>query len=269
MGLNIKGCVMELVGTFALCFVGGLVVQSQVDGSIEPIALAHGFVLAFMIYAGANVSGAHYNPAVTVALIVIKKCPVVDGLLFIVFQLVGSILAGFLVAVIVDEKAMEKIGWAKISGAEYSYCGCPNGISSSEKKGPPFRMLMQGAGIELIATFFLMLVIMGTAVDHRRPKAVAGIAIGLTLAMCIIANGKVTGGALNPFRSIGPIIGAGLLHPSEFRFFSQVWIYLLPFVGALIAALLYHFVIQVKEVTVQADKNMIELKANNENDMKL
>jgi len=96
MGLNVKGRVMEFIGTFALCFVGGLANQSQYDSDIEPVALAHGFVLAFMIYAGANVSGAHYNPAVSVALICIRKCNVVDGLLFIVSQLIGSVLAGLL-----------------------------------------------------------------------------------------------------------------------------------------------------------------------------
>jgi len=88
--------------------------------------------------------------------------------------------------------------------------------------------------------------------------------------MCIYANGRATGAALNPFRAIGPIIGAGLLHPSEFAAFDQIWIYLFPFVGALAAGHLYHWLLQVKDVSgAPTEKNMIELKANNENDMKL
>lgn len=164
---------------------------------------------------------------------------------------------------------MKQIGWTKTDGNDYSFCGCPTGIKFSNTKGTPTEMLLQGFFIEMIATFFLMLVIMGTAVDHRKPKAVGGIAIGLTLAMCIYANGKATGAALNPFRAWGPLLGAGLVYSSEFKLFGQFWIYTAPFAGAVIAAFLYQFVIQVKEETVQTDKNMIELKANNENDMKL
>ena len=267
MGLNLKGCVMELVGTFALCFVGGLVVQAKADGSIEAVALAHGFVLAFMIYAGANVSGAHYNPAVSLALACIGKCKWLDALCYMGFQLVGSILAGVLVAVIYDTKKLEEIGHKKLS-----YCGCPHGIgfaSTKEGESPPIMMTLQGGGIEAVATFFLMWVIMGTAVDHRKAKAVYGIAIGFTLSMCIYANGVATGGALNPWRSFGPIIGSGLLHSSEFEFLGRSWIYAFPFLGALAAAFLYQLVIQVKEETPKSAQAMIELKANNDNDMKL
>jgi glycerol uptake facilitator-like aquaporin len=216
MGLNLKGCVMELVGTFALCFVGGLAVQARADAAIEAVALAHGFVLAFMIYAGANISGAHYNPAVSLALACVGKCKWLDALCFMGFQLIGAIIAGVLVAVIYDKKTLELIGWKKLS-----YCGCPHGIGFSTNKAgesPPIQMTLQGAGIEAMATFFLMLVIMGTAVDHRKAKAVYGIAIGLTLAMCIYANAQATGAALNPWRSFGPIIGAGLLNSSEFEY---------------------------------------------------
>jgi len=175
----VKACVMELVGTFALCFVGGLVVQNNLSG-LEAVALAHGFVLAFMIYAGTNVSGAHYNPAVTVTLMSICKCKPLDGLMYIVSQFVGSVLAGMLVALIIDEAAIKKIGWTKERWDDYSYCGCPHGISFSKTKDVPMSMILQGAGIEAVATAFLMLAIMGTAVDHRKPKAVAGIAVGLT-----------------------------------------------------------------------------------------
>ena len=130
MGLNYKGWVMEFVGTFALCFVGGLVVQSAPAGEILPVALAQGFVLGFMIYAGAAVSGAHYNPAVSFTLCILRKCPWIDGMIYIAFQLIGSILAGLLVAVIIDPKTLN-IG---DSTDTISYCGCPHGIGFKPKE---------------------------------------------------------------------------------------------------------------------------------------
>ena len=260
MGLNYKGWVMEFVGTFALCFVGGLVVQSAKPDAIEPVALAHGFVLGFMIYAGANVSGSHFNPAVSVTLIILRKCPVVDGLLYIIFQLIGSILAGLLVAVIIDPKTLQKDDG---NPQDISYCGCPNGIGFQPKD--QFLYQLQGAGIETLSTFFLMFTIMGTAVDKRAAKSVYGFAIGATLSMCIIACGPATGGALNPFRSWGPIIGAGFLYPQEFHRFS--WIYAFPFIGAILAGLLYECVFNLKEKPAPQKAKLAD--ADSESNVKL
>merc|ERR1712151_907161 len=154
------------------------------------------------IYAGANVSGAHYNPAVSITLMILRKCPLIDALLYIAFQLVGAILAGLLVSVIIDESTLRKP-----DEGEASYCGCPNGISFGNGS---ITAQLQAGGIEAMSTFFLMFTIMGTAVDKRAAKGVFGFAIGATLSMCIYAHGAATGGALNPFRSWGPIIGAGI-----------------------------------------------------------
>merc|ERR1712110_164884 len=80
-----------MVGTFALCYVGGLSY-----GLLVNVALAYGFVLGFFVYAGANISGAHYNPAVTLALLVIGRVKPVNAIMYIIFQLIGGILAGMM-----------------------------------------------------------------------------------------------------------------------------------------------------------------------------
>jgi len=116
----------------------------------------------------------------------------------------------------------------------------------------------RGAGIETMSTFFLMFVIMGTAVDKRAAKSVYGFAIGATLSACIISFGYATGGALNPWRHYGPIIGAGIFAPTEFKHMSAV--YLFPFLGAIMAALLYSLLFMPKEGEDKPAKKAQELK---------
>jgi len=215
-----------------------------------------------MIYAGASVSGSHFNPAVSLTLCILRKCPWLDGLFFILFQLIGSILAGLLVAVIIDPKSLQG---ENINTDDISYCGCPHGISFKPKDN--ILSQLQGGGLEALSTFFLMFTIMGTAVDKRAAKGVFGFAIGATLTMCIIAMGAATGGALNPFRSWGPIIGAGILHPSEFKNIS--WIYAFPFVGALLAGVLYEFLFNIKEDTKPEAKKAKLAEAEGDSSMKL
>lgn len=212
---------MELIGTFALCYIGGLSVafnntKGLAGSNLTNIALAHGLVLGIFIYIGARISGAHYNPAVTVALIAIRKCHPVEGVLFICSQFFGSILAGLLIIL--------------YSGG--TTCGCPNGVGAYSG--------WQGAICEFIATWFLMFVIMGTAVDPNAHKGVYGAAIGGTLTMCIFGIGPVTGAALNPFRAYGPQLAGLITNFGTVSLVSNaVWIYVFPFLGAVTAALMY------------------------------
>lgn len=159
MGLPINKLLMEFLGTFALCLFGGFAVHGWGgSNALSTVALAHGLILGIMIYAGAATSGAHYNPAVTVALLLIKKIPVVEAVMYIVSQFVGGFVAGLLVS------------WFAVLPS----CGCPNGVSN------PWYGRAVAFGVELVATWFLMFVIMGTAVDSRAPSGVYGIAIGGT-----------------------------------------------------------------------------------------
>jgi glycerol uptake facilitator protein len=86
---KVRSYVTELIGTFGLCFFGGMATGSNLN-----ISLAHGMALTFFIYTGAGYSGAHYNPAVTLALMITKHIGPVDAVIYIAFQLVGGALAG-------------------------------------------------------------------------------------------------------------------------------------------------------------------------------
>lgn len=177
----------------------------------------------------------------------LRKCPIVDGLLFIVSQFLGSMVAGMLVVMYVDQSSLIGKTGAELEKLtkEMNWCGCPHGATFLQENEKSTTEFLRGAGIETMSTFFLMLAIMGTAVDKRAAKSVYGFAIGATLAMMIFATGDATGGALNPWRHYGPIIGAGLFAPTEFGHMSLI--YLFPFVGALMAGFLYQLFFMPKE----------------------
>ena len=189
-----QALVAEGIGTFALIFIGVLAISGAgVSGAPEGIAnlasigLAHGLTIAVMVAALGAVSGGHFNPAVSFGFMVTGRLNPVTGLLYWVAQLVGASVAAFILAA--------TIGADAVSG------GTPD--------------LGQGVGfgtgvlIEAITTFFLVLVIFGTAVDERAPKSVFPFAIGLTIALDIMAAGPITGAAMNPARTFGPALASG------------------------------------------------------------
>jgi len=213
---------MELVGTFALCYVGGMTGTSAGNGLLQ-VGLAHGLVLGIMVYAGAHVSGGHFNPAVSLALLTIRKCPVLDACLYMVFQFVGGILAGLLVNIYLEENGKRN-------------CGCPS--------VNPQVSAIRAITVEFVATWFLMFVICGSAVDGKAPKGIFGFAIGGTLTMCIFGIGNMTGAALNPTRYFGPAIGAW-----DMASMSKFYVYLMPFAGALAAAWMWMLIFYQPEDT--------------------
>lgn len=206
----------EAVGTFALVFIGaGSVLANAFTGGglgIVGIALAHGLTLMAMIYAVGHISGTHINPAVSIAMIVTRKIGVGLGVLYIIFQLIGAGVAGFLLsAIFTSSPASLALGATQLAA----------GIS-----------LETGILVEAVLTFFLVFVIFGSAVDKRASPGFAGLAIGLTLALGILFGGGLTGAALNPARSFGPSVAAGF-------WTNQVVYWIGPVVGGLVAGLLY------------------------------
>ena len=182
-----------------------------------------------MIYAGAHISGAHYNPAVTIGLCCVKQCEWLVGLCYIAFQLVGSILAGALLVMYTEQGKVDPT----------KRCFCP-GVNIKESF--KWRAFL----LEMIATWFLMFAIMGTAVDKKAPQGVFGFAIGGMLTACIYSIGNLTGGALNPARMIGPSIGAGVISHSVF--WDQFWIYLIgPCLGSVLAAVMWRLFFEKKD----------------------
>jgi MIP family channel proteins len=205
----------EFVGTFALVFIGGGAIITtpmlQMQAIVLNIAIAHGLILALLITATMRISG-HLNPAVTVGFLVTRRIDPMMAVIYWIAQFTGAIIAAYaLKALFPPSVAMSmKLGAQSISGD---------------------TTLLQAIGLEAIATFFLVFVVFGTAVDPRAPK-VGGFAIGLTVTAGILAIGPLTGGSMNPARSFGPA-----LVMKSFEGQAAYWIG--PIIGAIVAALLY------------------------------
>ena len=207
--------IAELVGTFALVFIGAGAVTTNAftNGAvgIVGIALAHGLTLMAMIYAVGHISGTHINPAVTVAMAASRQIPVKKAAGYIVSQLIGAAIAGGALLVIFPS-APASLGATLLA----------SGISPAT-----------GILIEAILTFFLVWTIFGAAVDKKGGAGpFVGIAIGLVLTLDILFGGALTGASMNPARSFGPALASGN--------FADFWVYIVgPVVGGLVAAGLY------------------------------
>ena len=213
-----KNFIAEFVGTFALVFVGGgaimMVQHTGNNAGLLPIALAHGLILALMVSAFMNVSGGHFNPAVTTALLVARRItPTVAGV-HIVAQLIGAVVAALALKITMPSAVFA----ATLAGGQ----SISLDITAT-----------QAIILEAIATFFLMIVIYGTAVSSAAPK-IGGLAIGLTIAADILAIGPLTGASMNPARSFGPAIVSGVLA-------GQIVYWVGPIIGAIAAAMLWEF----------------------------
>ncbi|MCH8880867.1 MAG: aquaporin [Planctomycetes bacterium] len=219
--------VAEGLGTFALTFIGaGAILTTAFTGG-EPgligIAFAHGLVLAIVVSATMNISGGHINPAVTITMLVTGRIKPPLAIGYIISQLVGASVAGFLLMFI-----FKSMGEA---GAE-AIIACKLGTPNLSAAVSPWM----GVLIEIILTFLLVFVIFGTAVDPRAPK-IGGFGIGLAVTVDILMGGPLTGAAMNPARTFGTLLG-GLGDTADL--WSQHWIYwLAPIVGAVLAGVFY------------------------------
>lgn len=185
------------------------------------IGLAFGFAIAGAIYAFGRISGAHINPAVTIALWATRRFPSGEVAPYIVAQLVGGAVASLLFAATVGIDAVTVGGLGATA---------------------PFPGISYGQAIlaEAVGTFLLMLVIMGVAVDKRAPPGFAGLIVGLTVAGIITTTGNIAGSSLNPARTFGPYIGDWLLGGANLWEFFPIYI-IGPIVGAVLAAFLYDY----------------------------
>jgi aquaporin Z len=221
--------IVEFIGTLALCFIGiGAIVSvpsaPQLNGGIVQIALAHGLVIAVMVSAVGHISGGHFNPAITVGTWVTQKIASRDAIAYLVAQVGGAIAGSFLIRVVLPEGI-----WRSAE------LGTPQ-ISSLVSNG-------QGLIIEAMLTFFLVWVVMATAVDPEGSFGkIAGLSIGLTITLGILMGGAFTGGAINPARALGPMVAGGP--------WDGWWIYWVgPLAGGVVAASLYDGLILSKRGT--------------------
>ena len=205
----------ELIGTFALVFMGGAAIMgTAISGSqsaLLEIALAHGLVIAIMVTAFMRISG-HFNPAVTLGFLAVRRIEPMMAGVYIVAQLVGAMAGAYLLSFVF-----------------------PDPIFSAARGGGQFISLditgTQAFIAEVVATFFFVLVVFGTAVDPKAPR-VGGLAIGFAITAGILAIGPITGGSMNPARSFGPAVASGVYE-------GQVIYWTAPILGAILAALLY------------------------------
>lgn len=226
MAGNLRAYFAELMGTFALIFVGaGAVCMdsiSRTEVGLVGIALAHGLTIMVMIWALGHLSGGHFNPAVTLAMLSTRRISASKAAGYVAFQLLGAALAGLLLSRILHN--FDVIDYEPFLGL------CR--LDRVSFKG--------GAALEAMMTFFLALVIYGTAVDENNKTPMAPLAIGMTITLCILVGGPVTGAALNPARAFGPALVTG-------RWAGHLVYWAGPIVGACAAALLYEYVLMEKK----------------------
>lgn len=207
--------IAEFIGVFGLVFVGGgTIITSPMLGAqiaVTNIAIAHGLIFALMVTATMRISG-HLNPAVTTAFLVTRRIEPIMAVTYWIAQFLGAIVAAYALKALFPAQivAVTRLGGQSIS-ADIT--------------------MLQAISLEAIATFFLTFVVYGTAVDPKAPK-VGGFAIGLMVTAGILAIGPLTGGSMNPARSIGPAVVSGI--------FEGVTAYVIgPIIGAIAAGLLY------------------------------
>ncbi len=210
-----RRALMEAFGTFALVVAGcgAIVTNATHPGSLGGVgvSLVFGLVIMAMIYAGGHLSGAHYNPSVTLAFTLARHFPPRDAVAYVAAQLAGACAAAFLLLA----------AWP----------------SEPAHLGATLPSVGGGAALayEIVLTAFLMFVITAVATDTRAVGAAAAIAIGGTVGLDALFGGPITGASMNPARSFGPALASGT--------WGSFWVYVAgPLVGAAIGVFAYGLV---------------------------
>ncbi len=212
--MNTKNLVAEFVGTFALIFIGAGALAIGAGGLVG-VALAHGLVIVTFAYAYGHISGTHINPAVTLGLLIAGEIEFVAAIGYWIVQLLGGILGAVVLNAVLPEAG-------------------DLGVTILGEGVTP----IQGLVVEIVLTFFLVNTIFNTAVSGKVGNF-AGLAIGLTLVLSILMGGPLTRASLNPARTLGPAVVSGN--------YADIWLYFVgPFIGAILAALLYIGVLKDK-----------------------
>jgi len=209
----LRKSIAEILGTFALvfCGTGAIIVDNVTKGGVTHVgvAITFGLVVTAMIYGLGDVSGAHLNPAVSIAFTLAGRLPLKSLGLYLVSEIAGAFLASLMLRLLfpIDEL----LGTTLPAGSAW-----------------------QSFILELILTFFLMLVIMGVATGSKEQGLFAGIAIGSVILLEAMFAGPICGASMNPARSLAPAIVSG--HT------ESLWVYLTaPIIGAALAIPIWKF----------------------------
>ncbi len=208
-----KRYVAEVIGTFAIvfCGTGAIIINQEMDGAITHagIAITFGLVVMTMIYALGDISGAHFNPAVSLGFVIAGKFPLKELPFYVISQVAGALLASVMLKIMFPDNLL--LGSTIPSGSG-----------------------MQSFVMETILTFFLMLVILSVAYGSKERGMLAGLAIGGVVLLEAMFAGPVSGASMNPARSLAPAMVSGQA--------DHVWIYLTaPFLGAILAVGVWTF----------------------------
>ena len=235
---NPRAWLAEAIGTYCLVFFGPLAIALSVGSfsknsvldiqDLIVIALAHGAAIGLMVYAFGHVSGAHFNPAVTISMLVTKRISIKEAITYIASQLIGAVVAAASLKAIIPDL-----------GAKVNFGTQP---------GPSdliHNSVVSGFAVEAILTFFLVTVIFMTAVHKKAPAGMYGLAIGGMIFLIHLVGVPLTGASVNPARTFGPALISG--------YWDYHWIYWAgPIVGAVIAGLVMNYIFVKKAETETA-----------------
>jgi aquaporin Z len=199
-----RALVAEIFGTFALVFAGtGAIVINDVQGGSVThvgIALTFGLVVLALIYAFGDVSGAHFNPAVTIAFFLARRFDARRIFPYVVSQVAGALLASGLLRLLFLENAT---------------------LGATRPAGPPWQSYL----LEIVLTLLLMIVILSVSTGAKEKGIMAGVAVGSVIGLEALFAGPICGASMNPARSLAPALVSGHL--------ESLWIYVTaPVLGA-------------------------------------
>jgi aquaporin NIP len=214
----LRRCGAEFIGTFALVTAGcGAIMVNAETGALTHVgvALTFGLIITVMIAATGHISGGHFNPAVTIAFAVTRHFPWREVVYYTVAQILGAVLGALTLRVLIGDVAA--------LGTTLPIGGIP-----------------QSFGLEILLSAVLMFVIISVATDTKAVGAPAALAIGFTVALDAMWGGPISGASMNPARSFGPALVAGV--------WDSQWVYLIaPIIGAVIGAVAYQAIREPSE----------------------
>lgn len=232
---SFKKYIAEFIGTFTLVFIAAGAVCTdyylrKAGGAgigVLGISIAYGLAIVSITYALSYISGAHINPAVTIACWITRRMNPNTAINYIVAQVAGASLAGFVLKILFPEALFTvNLGTSTLG----------DGVS-----------IAQGLAMEFIISFLLVLTIFGTAIDKRSFSSFSGLTIGLVVLFGVLISSPISSGAMNPARAFGPAIASG-----QFTHHYIWWVG--PVLGGMAAAFFYDIVLAEKK-----GKKMIEV----------
>ncbi|KAG5038635.1 hypothetical protein JHK82_019459 [Glycine max] len=213
----IQKVIAELIGTYFLIFAGccSVVINNaeETKGRITfpGICLVWGFSVTILVYSLAHVSGAHFNPAVTLSFAIYRHFPLRLVPLYFIAQVLGSFLASGTLYLLFEVN--EKTYFGTIPSGSY----------------------IQSLVFEILTSFLLMFVVCAVSTDNRAIGKLGGIAVGMTIIVNVFIAGPISGASMNPARSLGPALVMWV--------YNGIWIYVVgPFVGAILGATCYNLI---------------------------